>query len=174
MKQGAELGVLGLRAPDGKGGATKFSHPFLVGNIMLLPRKGALAIAAVIDIALNARGRPVAAKALATRHRLPPRHLEPVLQALVRHGILKGTRGPRGGYELAREQRRITADDILRASGAAEEINGAPLANSALLSKVVMPALGEAEHAFSAALARINVEDLARSAAALRKSADEG
>jgi hypothetical protein len=36
-----------------------------------------------------------------------------------------------------------------------------------------MPALGEAEHAFSAALARINVEDLAQSAAALRKSADE-
>ena len=28
----------------------------------LLPRKAALAIAAVIDIALNARGRPVAAK----------------------------------------------------------------------------------------------------------------
>src|SRR5439155_19162388 len=70
----------------------------------LLPRKGALAIAAVIDIAVNARGRPVAAKALASRHRLPPRHLEPVLQALVRHGILKGTRGPRGGYELARER----------------------------------------------------------------------
>ena len=63
--------------------------------MQLLPRKGALAIAAVIDIAINARGRPVAAKSLATRHRLPPRHLEPVLQALVRHGILKGTRGPR-------------------------------------------------------------------------------
>ena len=47
----------------------------------LLPRKGVLAIAAVIDIALNARGRPVAAKSLASRHRLPPRHLEPVLQA---------------------------------------------------------------------------------------------
>ena len=89
----------------------------------LLPRKGALAIAAVIDIALNARSRPVAAKSLATRHRLPPRHLEPVLQALVRHGILKGTRGPRGGYELAREQRRITADDILRAAGTADDIN---------------------------------------------------
>ena len=130
----------------------------------LLPRKGALAIAAVIDIALHARGRPVAAKSLATRHRLPPRHLEPVLQALVRHGILKGTRGPRGGYELAREQRRITADDI----------NGMPLAGSALLSKVVMPALGQAEHAFAVALARINVEDLAHSAAALRKSAGEG
>src|ERR1700750_2505142 len=87
----------------------------------LLPHKGALAIAAVLDIAPSARAPPVAPKALATRHRLPPRHLEPVLQALVRHGILKGTRGPRGGYELAREQRRITADDILRAGGTVEE-----------------------------------------------------
>ena len=80
--------------------------------MQLLPRKGILAISAVIDIALHERGRPVTAKALAIRHRLPPRHLEPVLQALVRHGILKGIRGPRGGYELAREQRRITADDV--------------------------------------------------------------
>ena len=110
----------------------------------LLPRKGVLAITAVIDIALNARGRPVAAKALATRHSLPPRHLEPVLQALVRHGILKGVRGPRGGYELARERRRITADDILRAAGTADDINGTSLADSILLNKVVMPALGEA------------------------------
>jgi Rrf2 family transcriptional regulator, iron-sulfur cluster assembly transcription factor len=133
----------------------------------LLPRKGILAITAVIDIALNARGRPVAAKALATRHRLPPRHLEPVLQALVRHGILKGIRGPRGGYELAREQHRITADDILRAAGTVDEIDGAALAQSLLLSKVVMPALGAAENAFSAALARINVEDLAHSAQGL-------
>jgi Rrf2 family transcriptional regulator, iron-sulfur cluster assembly transcription factor len=139
----------------------------------LLPRKGILAIAAVIDIALNSRGRPVAAKALATRHRLPPRHLEPVLQALVRHGILKGVRGPRGGYELAREQRRITADEILRAAGTADEIDGASLADSSLLNKVVMPALGEAEHAFADALARINVADLARSAEDLHTSAGE-
>src|SRR6266478_8972229 len=122
----------------------------------LLPRKGILAIAAVIDIALNARGRPVAAKALAIRHRLPPRHLEPVLQALVRHGILRGIRGPRGGYELAREQHRITADDILRAAGMASGMEEIPFAGSTLLRKVVIPALGQAEHAFSAALARIN------------------
>ena len=140
----------------------------------LLPRKGILAIAAVIDIALNARGRPVAAKALASRHSLPPRHLEPVLQALVRHGILKGIRGPRGGYELARERRRITADDILRAAGTADEIDGVDIVESMLLNKVVIPALGQAEHAFSSALARINVEDLAHNAEGLRsKSSSE-
>ena len=59
----------------------------------LLPRKNILAIAAVIDIALNARDRPVAGKTMATRQGLAPRHLEPVLQALVREGILKGVRG---------------------------------------------------------------------------------
>jgi Rrf2 family transcriptional regulator, iron-sulfur cluster assembly transcription factor len=144
--------------------------------MLLLPRKGVLAIAAVIDIAVNARGQPVAAKTLATRHSLPPRHLEPVLQALVRHGILKGTRGPRGGYELAREQRRITADDILRAAGTAEdeEANGVSLVASNLLNRVVMPALEQAENAFSATLARINVEDLARSAEGLHKLAADG
>src|SRR5882724_9182720 len=103
----------------------------------LLPRKGALAIAAVIDIAYNARGRPVAAKALAARHRLPPRHLEPVLQALVRHGILKGVRGPRGGYELARERGEISADDILRAAGTVEDPGAPPAAGSFVLNQVV-------------------------------------
>ena len=138
----------------------------------LLPRRGVLAIAAVIDIALHAQGRPVAAKALATRHRLPPRHLEPVLQALVRHGILKGIRGPRGGYELAREQRRITADDILRAAGTVEEAGEAPLSGSALLSQIVVPALAQAERAFSVALSHINVEEMVRTAEGSRKSAE--
>jgi Rrf2 family transcriptional regulator, iron-sulfur cluster assembly transcription factor len=137
----------------------------------LVPRKSALAIAAVVDIALNAGRRPVAAKSLAMRHHLPPRHLEQVLQALVRYGILKGTRGPHGGYELAREQRHITVDHILRAAETAEEINNTPVAGSVLLNKLAMPVLRQAEDAFSAALARITVEDLVYSAAALRKSA---
>ena len=138
--------------------------------MQLLPRKGILAITAVIDIALHARGGPVAAKALASRHRLPPRHLEPVLQALVRHGILKGTRGPRGGYELAREQSRITADEILRAAGTVDDIESKPIDRLRLLDQVVMPALSEAEQAFAAALSRINIEELARSAEGARKS----
>ena len=138
----------------------------------LLPRKGLLAIAAVIDVALNARGQPVAAKALASRHRLPPRHLEPVLQALVRQGVLKGIRGPRGGYELAREQRRITADDILRAAGTVEEADDMPINGSALMAQVVLPALAEAERSFAITLGHISVEDLVHSAEGLRKSAE--
>ena len=136
----------------------------------LLPRKGLLAIAAVIDVALHARGQPVAAKALANRHRLPPRHLEPLLQALVRQGVLKGVRGPRGGYELAREPRRITAHDILRAIGTIEETGNGAAARSALLADVVVPALTQAETVFSGALGHINIEDLVAAAQTLQKS----
>ena len=132
--------------------------------MLLLPRKGILAIAAVLDIAMNARGRPVAAKALANRHRLPPQHLEPVLQALVREGILRGVRGPRGGYELARDEKEIGADEILRAAGTVEDHNDAPLTDSTLLANIVVPALERAEEKFSEALSRITVADLARSA----------
>lgn len=130
----------------------------------LVSRKGVLAIAAVIDVAMNAQDRPVSAKALAARHKLPPRHLEPVLQALVRDGILRGIRGPHGGYELAREHKYITAEDILRAASSTDEGEELPVPLSGLVSDIVRPALAEAERSFSTALARINIDDMTRRA----------
>src|SRR3954466_9819453 len=108
--------------------------------MQLLSRRSMLGIAAVVDIAHHARPAPVAAKALAARHALPPRHLETLLQALVRHGILKGVRGPRGGYELARERRRITAGDIVRAAMTAAAAEDEPTPSSGLVDQVVAPA----------------------------------
>ena len=122
----------------------------------LLPRKSLLAIAAVTDIAL--RG-PVSGKALTKNLRLTPRHLEPVLQALVREGILKAVRGR--GYVLAREQRRITAYDILRAARTVDNQGEEPVSTS--LVQAVDPILARAENAFSDALSGISVEELARS-----------
>ena len=130
----------------------------------LVSRKGVLAIAAVIDVAVNGNHRPVSAKALAARHKLPPRHLEPVLQALVRDGILRGIRGPHGGYELAREHNKITAEDILRAASSTEEADDPPMPPSGLVSDIVRPALAEAERSFSTALAAINIEDMTKQA----------
>ena len=131
-----------------------------MGQMGILPRKAILAVAAVIDIALHAKGRPVSAKALAARHGLPPRHLEPVLQAFVREGILKGIRGPGGGYELARAARQITAEDILRAAGTVEDAAEALHATSTLTARVVIPAMAQAERAFSDVLAQVTVADM--------------
>jgi len=129
----------------------------------LVSRKGLLAIAAVIDVALHSSARPVSAKALAARHTLPPRHLEPVLQALVRNGILRGIRGPQGGYEMARDQGAVTAEDILTAAGSADEAD-APTLSSDLVNDVVRPALDGAERSFSVALREITVADMVKRA----------
>lgn len=132
-----------------------------------LSRRSLLAIAAVTDIALHARPMPVAAKALAARHNLPPRYLEPVLQALVRQGILKGVRGPRGGYELARERRRITAGDIVRiAMAAQEDESSSPVPESRLAEAVVAPLVSKGTDAFLAELDKVTVEDLCNRAQA--------
>lgn len=130
-----------------------------------ISRRSLLAVTAVVDIALHARPTPVAAKALAARHELPPRHLETVLQALVRVGILKGVRGPRGGYELARERRRITAGEIVRAAMQANaDETLPPLPRSALVDAVVDPMMQQAMEAWLARLDAVTVADLCREA----------
>jgi Rrf2 family iron-sulfur cluster assembly transcriptional regulator len=130
-----------------------------------LSRRSLLAIAAVVDIALHARPAPVAAKALAARHELPPRHLETVLQALVKAGLLKGVRGPRGGYELARERRRITAGEIVRAAmQATAEETLPPLPRSALVETIIGPTVQGAMDAWLAALDAVTVADLCKEA----------
>ena len=123
-----------------------------------LSEKSLLAVAAVVDIAFHSRGQPVAAKALAERHNLPPRHLEPVLQALVHAGILKGVRGPRGGYELARERRRISVAEIARVAEATGNDNAAHI--PPLVDKVVQPAVASAEQAFEVALSAVSIDEL--------------
>ena len=132
--------------------------------MLLLPKRSVLGIAAVVDIALHGRSGPVAAKSLASRHNLPPRHLETLLQSLVRSGILKGMRGPRGGYELARERRRISTSEIIRAVMAVEPEEDDGAQGSALVSTVVEPALQDAGLAFLRLLDDVTIEDLCREA----------
>jgi Rrf2 family iron-sulfur cluster assembly transcriptional regulator len=133
----------------------------------ILSRRSLLAIAAVVDVALYARPMPVAAKSLAARHHLPPRHLETLLQGLVQANILKGVRGPRGGYELARERRKITAGEIVRTAAALSAADPSEIGGSSkLVKKVIEPAVRKAGDTFLAKLDAITVEDLCNEAVA--------
>lgn len=133
--------------------------------MILLSRRSLLAIAAVVDVAIHARPTPVPAKQLAARHNLPPRHLETLLQQLVRAGILKGVRGPRGGYELAKERRRITAGEIVRAAmvPTGDEVLP-PVPESTLVDRVIEPVVKVAGETFLASLDGVTVEDLCQRA----------
>ena len=81
----------------------------------------------------------------------------------MRGGILKGVRGQRGGYKLARERRGVTANDILRAASTVHEAGDEP--NSELVAKLVLPVLSVAEREFGQALSRISVDDMVQHAA---------
>jgi DNA-binding IscR family transcriptional regulator len=111
------------------------------------------------------RARPVSAKTLAARHKLPRAISIRFCKRWCARASRAGVRGPHGGYELAGEHRRISAEDILRT---AEDANNSPLPNSALANDVVNPALVEAARKFSLALGRISVEDMAKRADALK------
>lgn len=126
--------------------------------MVLLPRKGLLAIAAVVDVASQTTGRPISGKTLAARQGLPPRHLESLLQSLVRNRLLKGVRGPNGGYELACERNGVTVNDILRAAGIGDEEE----LKSEIVTKVVLPVLSPAEQALGQALNQISLNDIVR------------
>ena len=82
--------------------------------MLRLTKKLIFAIDAVVDIAYNASDAPVQSKEIAQRQGIPRRYLEQVLQQLVHHNVLAGQRGPKGGYRLARERRRISVGEIIR------------------------------------------------------------
>ncbi len=82
--------------------------------MLRLSKKLLFAIEAVVDIAYHAGAGPVRSTDVSRRQGIPRRYLEQVLQQLVHHGILAGQRGPKGGYRLARERRRISVGEIIR------------------------------------------------------------
>ncbi len=125
-----------------------------------------LALEAVIDIAYHGGVEPVQSQDIAERLGLPRRYLEQVMQQLVRSSILRGVRGPRGGYRLAKERRRITVGDIVRVvqsmdASAQEDDHSSP---SELGRLVVAPFWVDAEQELMQRLDRVTVEELCKHA----------
>ena len=130
---------------------------------MLKPsKKLALALEAVVDIAYHGGSEPVQSHDIARRLGLPRRYLEQVLQQLVRAGVLKGVRGPRGGYRLARERRRISAGEVVRVVQGMEDADGddGPSSESVLAAKVIGPFWDELESELMQRLESVSIEEL--------------
>lgn len=124
--------------------------------MLLTSKKIFYAVEAVLYIAYNAKLHPVAGNHVVAAQHLPPRYLEPMLQKLVRAGILRSVRGPQGGYVLARERRRISLADICAALG---EDTLAPC-STALGKKILTPVAAEHIAAWRAQLADVTIATL--------------
>jgi Rrf2 family transcriptional regulator, iron-sulfur cluster assembly transcription factor len=74
-------------------------------------------------------------------------------------------RGPRGGYELARERRRITIGEIVRTAMSLSTADPEDLgANSILLERVIDPAVRKAGETFLSNLDSITLEKMCETA----------
>ena len=135
--------------------------------MLRLSRKTLLALEAVIDIAFNTRPEPVQAKEITARQGVPQRYLEQVMQQLVRAGILKGVRGPKGGYRLARERRRISVGDVVRIAEAIEDADEEKVRpRSELGLRIVAPLIQNLQDDVMGRLDGISIEDLCQQARA--------
>lgn len=133
--------------------------------MLRLTKKMRYALEAVVDIAYNARPAPVQSREVTQRQGIPQRYLEQVMQQLVHANILKGVRGPRGGYTLARERRRISVGEIIRVIGDTDDNDAEKTGTvSALGQTVINPLWDEMQAEMMRRFDSITVEDLCKSA----------
>lgn len=83
---------------------------------MKMSTKGRYAVMAMIDIAHQSEDAPVSLAEISERQDISQEYLEQIFSKLRRAGLVDSTRGPGGGYRLAREARDIAIADIILAA----------------------------------------------------------
>ncbi len=127
-------------------------------KLFRVQKKIVYAIEAVIDIALNSGPGPVQNESIAKRQGIPKRYLEQTLQILVKNKILVGSRGPKGGYSLARERRKINISEIIHFIF--DENQNNKNFNSDLSHKIILPLIDAVAEQCLERFNHITVEDM--------------
>lgn len=135
--------------------------------VLRFSKKMMYALEAVVDIAIHGGPDPVQSRDITARQGIPQRYLEQVMQRLVRAGVLRGVRGPRGGYRLARERRRITVGEIARVVYAQDsEDDPSQISNSEIGRQVIAPLWRDLQDETMARLDAVTLETLCQRARA--------
>lgn len=80
---------------------------------MKLSTKGRYAVTAMMDIALHEKVGPVTLADISQCQGISLSYLEQLFSKLRRSGLVKGVRGPGGGYRLAKSANEISMADII-------------------------------------------------------------
>lgn len=80
---------------------------------MKISTRGRYALRLMIDIAIHSGGTPVRIKDIARRQMISEKYLEQIVSVLHKAGFVRSSRGPQGGYRLARSPEEYTAGSIL-------------------------------------------------------------
>ncbi|MBO6946701.1 MAG: Rrf2 family transcriptional regulator [Rhodospirillales bacterium] len=82
---------------------------------MKLSTKGRYAVMAMVDLATQTDGKPIALADVAERQEISLSYLEQLFGRLRRGQLVKSVRGPGGGYLLARDAAEIRVADVIMA-----------------------------------------------------------
>lgn len=80
---------------------------------MKLSTRSRYAARAIIEIAKQKGEKPITRKVICASQQISSSYLENILIILKNQGIINTTRGPRGGYSLAKDPADITMYDIV-------------------------------------------------------------
>jgi len=83
---------------------------------MKLTTKGRYAVTAMMDLALHAKIDRVALTDIAERQKISLSYLEQLFRSLRNAGLVQSVRGAKGGYMLAKDDKKISLADILIAA----------------------------------------------------------
>jgi Rrf2 family protein len=130
---------------------------------MRLTQASTYALAYLVYLARERPDRPVPSYEAAREEGLPERFLLKVLGLLARAGVLWGTRGPSGGYRLAREPKDITLLEVIEAvDGPLRGDAGAVGKKGAALDHRLQAVCDQAAALVRERLKKVTLADLAR------------
>lgn len=81
---------------------------------MKISTKGRYALRLMIELAMDNTGEFIPLKNVSERQGISVKYLDQIITVLVKAGFVKGLRGSRGGYKLAKEPKDYTVGMILR------------------------------------------------------------
>ncbi len=80
---------------------------------MKLTTKGRYAVTAMLDLALHGTSGPVSLAEISVRQEISLSYLEQLFSKLRRSGLVTSTRGPGGGYSVARQLNEVAVSEII-------------------------------------------------------------
>jgi Rrf2 family iron-sulfur cluster assembly transcriptional regulator len=82
---------------------------------MRLTTKGRYAVTAMLDLALNAKDRPITLADISQRQGISLSYLEQLFSRLRKQDLVSSARGPGGGYRLSRDANEINVSQVIEA-----------------------------------------------------------
>ena len=128
---------------------------------MIFDKKFLYALEATLDIAINSKGNPIESHEITKRQGIPKIYLENILQKLVQENILKGTRGPKGVYSLAKEKRNVSLVEIYNVILAIDK-KKPPVIQTEIKKKIITPIISNVSEDIVNYLKSITLDDLYR------------